>query len=171
MSKKPAVSNASPLIWLAKIGKLELLRVLFGKVVIPKRVYIEAVSEEKAPDAILIEDAVKGGWVEVSEEKLEDSTILAEAARIHLGEAEAILLARKLGADLIVDEKEASETAHIFGVTTMGTVAVLLLGLARDMLTFAEFKESLDGLISLGFWLSVDVYNRALEEAKSLSGG
>jgi len=171
MSKRPAVSNASPIIWLAKIGKLELLKALFEKVVIPKRVYLEVVSDERAPDAVVIEGALKGGWVEVSEEKLEDSTILAEAARIHLGEAEAILLARKLGADLIVDEKEASETAHIFGVTTMGTVAVLLLGLARGMLTFAEFKESLAGLISLGFWLSVDVYNRALEEARSLSGG
>jgi len=171
MSKKPAVSNASPLIWLAKIGKLELLKALFEKVVIPKRVYLEVVSDERAPDAMVIEGAVKSGWVEVSEEKLEDAATLAKAAGIHLGEAEAILLARKLGASLIVDEREASETAHIFGVSTTGTVAVLLLASARGMLTFADFKESLDGLISLGFWLSVDVYNRAIEEARSLSGG
>jgi len=46
---------------------------------------------------------------------------------------------------------------------------VLLLALARDRLTVDEFKECLDRLVSLGFWLSVDVYNRALEEARSIA--
>lgn len=35
---------------------------------------------------------------------------------IHLGEAETILLAQKLGTELIIDEGEASATAQMFGV-------------------------------------------------------
>jgi len=37
------VSNASPLIYLAKLGKIELLHELFGQVVIPPAVYQEVV--------------------------------------------------------------------------------------------------------------------------------
>ena len=95
--------------------------------------------------------------------------MLSVRSGIHLGEAEAVLLAQKLGADLIIDEREGSATAQIFGVRPIGTLAVLLLALARDRLTVDEFKECLDRLVSLGFWLSVDVYNRALEEARSIA--
>ncbi|MDI6905600.1 MAG: DUF3368 domain-containing protein [Candidatus Bathyarchaeia archaeon] len=41
--------------------------------------------------------------------------------------------------------------------------------MARDELTFNEFRECLDGLIASGFWLSIDVYNKALEEAQSIA--
>jgi len=88
---------------------------------------------------------------------------------IHLGEAEAILLAQRLGTELIIDEREASVTAQMFSVKPIGTIAVLLLALARDQVTLSEFRECLDSLLASGFWLSVDVYNKALEEARSIA--
>ena len=71
---------------------------------------------------------------------------------------------------MIVDEREASATAQMFEVRCIGTVAVLLLALARDQMTLQEFKESVDSLIASGFWLTVDVYNRVMEEAEIISG-
>lgn len=62
------VSDALPLIWLAKVGKLYLLREMFGKVLIEeevKRETIERGKEEGATDALVIEDVVKEGWIEV----------------------------------------------------------------------------------------------------------
>ena len=55
------VSDASPLISLAKAGKLYLLREIFERVLI----------EEGAPDALVIEDAVKEGWIEIEKIKEE----------------------------------------------------------------------------------------------------
>jgi hypothetical protein len=49
-------------------------------------------------------------------EKMEGADVLAGVSGIHLGEAEAILLAQKLGTELIIDEGEASATAQMFGV-------------------------------------------------------
>jgi len=167
--RKPVVSNASPLIWLAKIGRLMLLKTLFMEVVIPKRVYEEAVSEKKTVDSILISKAFADGWIKVSKEKTEDAAMLTRVSGLHLGEAEAILLAQKLGAELIIDEREASATAQMFGVKPIGTVAVLSLALAKDQMTLSEFRECLDSLLASGFWLSVDVYNKALEEAQSIA--
>jgi predicted nucleic acid-binding protein len=156
------------LIWLAKIGRLDLMRIVFGEVAVPRRVYEEAASE-RSSDSILICKAVEDGWIKVSEEGLEEAAVLAERAGIHLGEADAILLAKKTGVELIIDEREGAVTAQIFGVRPIGTIAVLLLALAEGRLTFNEFKECLDRLIASGFWLYVDVYNRALEEARSIA--
>jgi len=149
-SRKPVVSNSSPLIWLAKIGRLDLLKIVFREVVKTRRVY-EKTASEKSADSILISKAVEDGWIKVSQENLEDAAVLAERAGIHLGEAEAILLARRMRAELIIDEREGSVTAQIFGVRPIGTIAVLLLALAEDRLTFNEFKEWLDRLIASGF--------------------
>ena len=165
------VSNSSPLIWLARIGRLTLLKTLFGQAAIPRRVCEEATSEKQSADAVLISKAIEDGWIKVSEEKMEEASVLADVSGLHLGEAEAILLAKKLGTELIIDEREASTTAQMFGVRPIGTIAVLLLALARDQLTLNEFKECLDRLIASGFWLSVDVYKKALEEALSTPKG
>lgn len=167
-SGKPVVCNSSPLIWLAKIGRLDLLRIVFKEVVVPRRVYEETASE-RSSDSILIRRAVENGWLKVSEEGLKEANVLAERAFIHMGEAEAILLANKIGAELIIDERIGSSTAQIFGVKPIGTIGVLLLALAEDHLTFNEFSDCLDRLIASGFWLSVDVYKRALEEAQLIA--
>jgi len=167
--RKPVVSNSSPLIWLAKIGRLTLLKNLFAEVVIPRRVCEEATLEKQSADAVVISKAIEDEWIKVSGEKMEEAHVLAEAAGVHLGEAEAILLAQKLGTELIIDEREASITAQMFGVRPIGTMAVLLLALGRGEITLDEFKECLDNLIASGFWLSVDVYNKALEEARSIA--
>jgi len=167
--EKPVVSNTSPLIWLAKIGKHTLLKNLFGEIIIPKRVYKEATLEKQSADAVLISKAIEDGWIRVPEEKIEEADVLASVSGIHLGEAEAILLAQELEIELIIDEREASTTAQMFGVRPIGTIAVLLLALARDELSLNEFKECLNNLIVWGFWLSIDVYNKALEEAESIA--
>jgi len=167
--RKPVVSNSSPLIWLAKIGRLMLLKTLFGEVVIPRRVWEEATLEKQSADAVLISRATEDGWIKVSKEEMGEAHVLADVSGVHLGEAEAILLAQKLGTGLIIDEREGSATAQIFGVRPIGTMAVLLFALGKGELTLNEFKACLDNLIASGFWLSVDVYNKALEEAQSIA--
>ena len=39
------VSNSGPLIALAKVGKLYVLRELFGKIIIPRAVWVEVVEK------------------------------------------------------------------------------------------------------------------------------
>jgi predicted nucleic acid-binding protein len=66
------VSDASPLISLAKAGKLYLLREIFERVLIEEEVKRETIDRGKvegAPDALVIEDAVKEGWIEIEKIK------------------------------------------------------------------------------------------------------
>jgi len=82
------VSNSSILIHLSRIGKLWLLKEIFGKVVIPKAVYKECIVEGKTGS-----DEIKSSeWIEVRE--IRDLN-LKKVLQMLLdeGEAEAIVLA------------------------------------------------------------------------------
>lgn len=160
------VSDSSPLIWLSKVHRLELLRRLFGEVLVPEAVRIE-VTSGKSADALLIREAFKDGWIKAVDSP--GGTELVEVSGIHIGEAEAIQLARGLGALFIVDDREASVVARVFGVRCLGTVGVLLSALASGFIGLDEFVDCIDAMISLGFRLSVEIYRRALEEANRIA--
>lgn len=168
-SREKVVCDSSPLIWLAKANMLSVLRKLYGEVIIPKTVWVE-VSRGESADALVIIEAKAEGWVKVVDEEESGASDLIRVSGIHRGEAEAILLARKLGALFVVDDREGSGTARVFGVQSLGTVGVLMLGLAEGLLSLDAFLECLDGMIDLGFWLSVEVYRKAVAEARRIAG-
>ena len=61
------ISNSSTLIHLSSIGRLELLREFFGKIVIPQAVWEEVVAEGRGrAGAEEVRRARSEGWVEVS---------------------------------------------------------------------------------------------------------
>lgn len=59
----PVVSDASPLLLLAKIGKLNLLKELYHEIIIPLQVRNEVVeNKDKASSLILSE--IENGWIQ-----------------------------------------------------------------------------------------------------------
>ena len=58
----PTVANSTPLIYLAALGDLELIHVMFGHVTIPEAVYREVVIDGQGkPGADAVAQAVKFG--------------------------------------------------------------------------------------------------------------
>ena len=103
------ISDTSPVLNLARIGRLELLRLLYKQVLIPSAVSEElTASKRDLPPAI---DLASDPWLIVASAK--DQTRVQEL-REHLdpGEAEAIVLAVERRADLlIVDERRGRRAA------------------------------------------------------------
>src|SRR3989344_7011844 len=68
------ISNTSPLIYLGKIKKLQILKKLFNEVTIPRQVYDEIIKgkEEKFLDALVIENAVKDSWIKVKDAEINE---------------------------------------------------------------------------------------------------
>jgi predicted nucleic acid-binding protein len=98
------VSDASPLIALARIDCLELLPKLYGKVLIPTEVYEEiVVAGAGLPGA----DHIAGAeWIEVS--IISGTTAVAEAVRrtgLGAGEVSAVILAKEVAAGLTLIER------------------------------------------------------------------
>ena len=95
------VSNASPLIILAKIGQLDLLKLLYGSVIVPVEVHREAVvPDTPLPGSTQIAQA---SWLDVR--RLSNPGALSAAETqfsLARGELATILLAGELGADLVL---------------------------------------------------------------------
>jgi predicted nucleic acid-binding protein len=148
------VSDASPLIALARIDRLELLREMFGTLLLPDSVWNEVTAAGvERPGAASV---LRADWIE--RRSVSDSALVARL-RLDLGagESEAIALARESRADvLLIDERLGRIAAQRLGLRVTGLVGVLIearqRGLLADAATVASDLEQ-----KAGFWLSDDL--------------
>lgn len=175
MLTRRVVSNASPIIYAAKIGFLKSLGKLYGKILIPPAVYDEVVEkgvEKKAADALVIEKAVKEGQlqvVELNERSKAEIKVLTRMMGISAGEAEAIVLARQEEADiLLIDERSGTLTARVWGLKTVGLLGVIIEAMYEGIITFEELKTYYNRLIKAEFRLKYRDYAKAMELAEKV---
>lgn len=157
------VSNSGPLIHLARIGRLELLKELFGEVVIPHEVKLEVVDrgkDEGAADAFLIESEIDAGWISIDLSKSSGVKEIAESAGIEIGEASAIILARKKKCPILIDDLAARRFAIGMGLEVAGSIGVLVRAARLGKISKSEALDALDKLARV-MWLSVDIYEDA----------
>lgn len=156
------VSNTTPLIGLASIGKLEFLHQLFGKIHIPTAVYNETVLAGHEKDNAKRE--VSGAsWIEIVniQDCLAVDVLLDE---LDLGEAETIILASELNADwVLMDEKKGRRKLAQLGMPKIGTVGILLKAKQEGFLSV--LSPELEKLRQRGFSLSQSVIDMVLRQA------
>jgi len=161
------VSNATTLIYLAKIGRIDLLKKVFGEVFIPEEVKIEVVNRGKQSgekDAYLIEKAINEGWLKVSKTKIIEIPI-----KLELGEAAVLSLAKNLGLkEVLMDEIPARTAARLLDLTPRGTIYVLLKALEKKEIDSNKFLEILNELVKHGFRLKEEVYLEAVRKAREI---
>lgn len=118
------VSDTSPLSYLSKLDRLDLLPVLFGQVALPPEVLSEWERDPSSKAAR--EEAQRAGWLRVTAPK--DEAAVANLEQwIDRGEAEAIVLARELHADLLlIDDEDGREMAERSGLEITGVLGVFL---------------------------------------------
>ena len=111
------VSDTSPVTALLTIAQADLLRQLFGEVIIPTAVQAELLRTHPVlPDWLRVhapKDGGKAGFY---------------AQSVDRGEAEAIALAEELHADhLLIDERKGRRLAQQQGVPVVGLLGVILM--------------------------------------------
>lgn len=153
------VSNSSPLIALSRIGKLEILRKLYHKIVIPK-----AVEKEIVSDPLKEFNLGKLPWIEVKSLR-HPLCVEILSADLGLGESEALSLGLELKADLILlDEVAARAIAESIGLRFTGTLGMLLK--AKEKKFIQSVKELIEQLILCEFRVSDQLYKDILALAK-----
>ena len=158
------VSNASPLIFLAKIGKLDLLETF--EIIIPKQVYSEIKEGEKSgrEDSHKIESLIKNNKI-----KVEEIEIIAELEEQNLGEGEkaAISLAIDKKIELILlDERKARRVAKFYKLNPRGAIGVLTDAFRKNKISKKEFKELIQKLIKEGYRISEELIMDLLKDIK-----
>ena len=154
------VANSTPIIVLAKIGRFDLLKRLYGEVAIPRAVYDEVTAKE---DAAAQAVASSADWLLVRDAPEPDAASLLRA-KLHAGEVETILLARKGGAELVViDDNAAKRTARYLGLRVTGTLGVIVAAKKAGLLD--SVGDAVSDLRGVGFYVSDAVVDMALAAA------
>ena len=163
------VSNATPLIYLAKIDKLKLLKDIANRVYIPGAVYQEVVVEGKRigeKDAYRVEKCINQGWLIIKEV----TKLFSFDFPLHQGEIEVISLAGQEGIKkVLIDDAKARSVADLAGLQPVGTLWVILQAVKRRLMDFDEFLSTLESIIHSGFYLKDEVYIKVIREARKLS--
>lgn len=161
------VSNTSPIINLAAVGRLDLLRQLYKKIVIPQAVYDEITSSsQEKPGA---KEVRNSPWIEKSKAK-DQRLVNALIVEIDQGEAEAIVLALEMKADLLlIDERIGRNVASRFDVRFIGLLGVLIHAKRRGLVQ--NVRPILQDLASkAGFWMSRELHAKVLQAAGEDTG-
>ena len=159
LQKKEERNNSVKLL-----NELELLKILYLEIIIPKKVYEElqilvdleiTTREQLAQDWIKIKDVQSEELVQKFREELDR------------GEAEALALAIEIGADyLLIDEKAGRVVARNNQIKILGTIGVLLNGKKAGLVK--SVKEKMDNLKKIGFWINKQLYDDVIELEKKL---
>ena len=152
------VSNASPLINLARIGRLELIRRLRGEIFISPAVHLEVVKRHpEKPGAKQISEST---WIHVKP-PVDQAAVDDLSGFVGAGEAESIILAAEVSAEwLIIDELKGRQVARDRGLRVVGPLGILKAAYRRGWI--AELKQALDQLRAAGTWISDELYKRIL---------
>jgi uncharacterized protein len=155
------VSDTSPILNLARIGRLELLPLLYKQILIPSAVFEElSASRRDLPPAI---DLASEPWLVVASAN-DQQRVQELRENLDPGEAEAIMLAIERRADLLlVDERRARRTATAAGLTVTGLLGVVAKAKRAGVIELV--KPVLDELIQIArFWIGPDLYAEVLAE-------
>lgn len=156
---RKVVVNTTPLIALAEIGKLHLLRDLYEEISIPNAVFEEIKSEPAYTEV-----CNASAWINVVSVDTSDKKNML-SSRLHAGEVEVIQYASDSSADLVVlDDQLARKTARFLGLTITGTMGILIK--AKEKGYIQAVKPIMEKLIQNGLFISPEVQAAVLKLAK-----
>jgi predicted nucleic acid-binding protein len=154
------VCNASPLIFLAKIGLIDALPTIAGSLMIPMGVYHEIKGQNDAA----------AEWVEENQNEyvIEVDSVPKIIESWDLGKGETEVLAHAYANKDIraaLDDKAARNCAASVGVNVIGTIGLILR--ANKEGHIEKPTAYLEKLKKTGFRISDDLYQHAIKLAGS----
>ena len=158
------VSNTGPIIGLAKINRLSILKKIAGEILIPPMVHRELLAKT-GDEATLIDEALNS-FIHVSPLPPLDPSVKTIIADLDAGEGHAIGLASTFSGDvlLLLDDRAGRTAAVRLNIPTTGLIGLLLLAKERGIIT--KVSELIYELREQGYWLS----DRVVDIARQLAG-
>lgn len=148
------VADTTPVNYLVLIEEIEILSLLYGRVVIPASVSKELLHPQ-APPAVRQWISNPPAWLEIATPKTIATEVLAH---LDSGERDAILLAEEMDADLLIlDELKGRRAAESRGLAVIGTLGVLRDAASLNLL---DLPAALERLSRTNFHLSPAILNR-----------
>lgn len=166
VTRRVVIADAGPMIALARIDSLALLRGLFGRVCVTGTVRDEILPATPAfPDAEVFGRELASGWIEVVDVLQDDWKPLNPG--VDAGEASAIHAAciwREAGDAvlLVMDDRAGRLEARRRGLALIGTAAII--GLAKTKGLIPAARPLLERLTQSGYFLGPTVIAAVLAD-------
>lgn len=134
------VADTSPINYLVLLGHIEVLRKIYGEVLIPQAVFDE-LQDSDAPADVRAWVSAPPAWLRISSIAYQPDPLLDLLDR---GERDAILLAESVKADrLIIDDLDGRREAANRKLPVIGTLGILAEAARRDLLDLSQALAAL----------------------------
>ena len=153
------LTDASPLIALARVEALDWLQTLFGEVFMPVEVRDEVLGRNTFPEEEIISAAIDAAWLRVCD----PAPTTPSLPELDEGEAACIriALAHNGPALLLMDERAGRAVAMEHAVPVTGTAAII--GMAKSLGLIASARDVFARLHATDFRISAQVIATVLE--------
>jgi predicted nucleic acid-binding protein len=151
------VVDASPLIFLAKVGQLELLRAGVSDVEVPDAVLREVAA--RGPADPVLQQVQNAPWLKIVVAMPTPPHILAW----NLGDGESSVLTIALGdpdCEAILDDRDARRCAKVLQIGVRGTLGLVIL--AKQIGSLPAARPVVELLRRAGLFLSDQLMDQAL---------
>ncbi|MFO8108946.1 MAG: DUF3368 domain-containing protein [Thermoplasmata archaeon] len=166
------VLNATPVIYLAKAGRIQLLKELDRRCVIPGSVYEEVVTRGKEQgeiDALKIERCLNNHVLEVMEApKTPLSRKLAQIEWLDVGERDVLVIAGDSGAKAILDDKLGRQIAEAEDIDYGGSIYLLIQLVKKGVTLPSDMRDTVDVMIRSGWFCSTELYAEIIKKIHEL---
>jgi len=167
------ITNTSPVIALAKIRRLELVKKMYATLYLPPYVKVESVDKGRelgASDVAEIEKGISEGWIkpmELTLKECEAAERLVRKTKLGQGEAEAIVLAKAKGLKIVLDDKDARAIAKSWDLDYTSTVMIIYEAYVKKLISYEELIQALSELSKV-MWISTDVITEVIKKAREV---
>lgn len=159
MIKPAIVADSGPLISLAIIDQLDLLKQLYQQVLVPPAVWHEVtVKGQGMPGAHAVTQLT---WLEIR--KPEPQVLQPLSILVDPGEAEAIALAQTVaGSIVLLDDSQARRVAERFNIPRIGTLGILRR--AKKMRLLEKIRPHVEYLRSNNIYMAENLVEAVLRD-------
>ena len=164
-----AIINASPIIYLGKIGAITLLPKLFSRCYTTTIVKKEVLRDENVPEFLILEECFSD-WLTIKDPSYRQLIKRLEDLQIHSGEASIIALGKEMQEKaeeniIIIDDLTVREIARTLELKITGTLGIILKVLHQRLIIKKECKYFLQFLIeNTTFRISTTMFSKILKE-------
>lgn len=157
MPDDPIIANTSPLLYLHQAGCLDVLRRLYGTIIVPPAVQGELTEGQRR--GVDVPDVDNLAWVHIH--PVASVALVPAVTDLGRGEAEVIALGLEIANGLLIlDDQLARRIADVHGLRYTGTLGVLVR--AKQAGYLSSVRATVAILRAKGMWLSDTVVDAAL---------
>ncbi len=157
---RKVVVNTTPLIALSHVGQINLLKELYGEIIIPEAVYEELSVKAESVCKKAVDSSLD--WIRV--EKIKN--LMAREmykTQLHDGEVEVMILSKEIRADVvIIDDANAKKYAKYLKLPVTGTLGVLIRAKREGYID--RLEPILRQMVERGIYISQNLIELCLKQ-------